>query len=257
MRHRLKGVLFGGVLLAAAVLTGGCSDGEAGADSSQEAASAEWTEEQIASTEDKVTDADERLDELEQKIQSLQGEPLFPEEPVFPDVSADYHAFDEIQYLSAEDVISGFSDGYFRPSQEITRSQTAKMLTAALDLSAPDDYELQVTDVSAENHAYDELAAMEYHGIMTGNNGRMMPSEGLKRSQMAIVLVKAFDIAEADTIHTFTDIDEDYPNFEEINRIADHNITTEAGEAFRPNETTSRAQFSLFMARVLDDYFKN
>ncbi|RSL29938.1 S-layer homology domain-containing protein [Salibacterium salarium] len=253
MRNGWKNIVLSGGILGVFVMAG-CS--EAGADESEEAASVEWTEEQTAATEKNIDETEERVDELENDIQELgAGEPSIPEDPLFPDVALDYHAFAEIQYLSDQDIINGYPDGRFEPGETITRSQTAKMLTSALDLEAPDDYEIQATDVSPDYHAYDELAALEYHGIMTGNDGRMMPGAGLKRSQMASLLVAAYDLSDADTIHRFTDIGEDYPNFEEINIIADQRITSEAGEAFRPNETTTRAQFSLFMARAIDDYF--
>ncbi|WP_185819459.1 S-layer homology domain-containing protein [Salibacterium salarium] len=248
-------VLSGGIL--GALVLAGCSS-EAGADESEEAASVDWTEEQTAETENNIEETEERVDELESDIRELgAGEPSIPEAPMFADVSTDYHAFDEIQYLADQSVINGYPSGNFEPGDTITRSQTAKMLTSALDLEAPADYEIKATDVSADYHAYDELAALEYHGIMTGNDGRMMPGAGLKRSQMASLLVAAYDLPEADTTYSFTDIGEDYPNFEQINVIADQNITSEAGEAFRPNETTSRAQFSLFMARAMDSYFIN
>ncbi|WP_158736852.1 S-layer homology domain-containing protein [Alteribacillus sp. YIM 98480] len=253
MYFRMKGLLLGASLLGAVILAG-CSEAEA--DQSEEAASADWTEEQAAEVEGDIDDTEQRLDDLEKDLQSLGGEPSFSDEPIFPDVAGDFHAFEEIQFLASEGIISGFSDGYFRPSETITRAQTAKMLTSALDLDAPDDYEMQAEDVSKENHAYDQLAALEYHGIMKGNDGQMMPGEGLKRSQMAALLVSAYDLPDAQDVHSFTDIDENYPNFEQINIIADQQITSEAGEAFRPNETTTRAQFSLFMSRTMDDYFK-
>ncbi|SFE92394.1 S-layer homology domain-containing protein [Alteribacillus iranensis] len=236
------------------VIVAGCS--QASADPSEEAASAEWTEEKLGETEEDLDAVSERVDDLAQDIRVLSGVPEFSEEPVFPDVNDDYFAFEEIQFLSGQRIISGFPDGHFRPGETITRSQTAKMLRAALDLDAPEDYQIKATDVSDNHHAYRSLAALEYHGIMTGNDGRLMPSAGLKRSQMAALLVRAYELPEADKQHTFTDIDEDYPNFEEINIIADQGITTETGKAFRPNETTTRAQFSLFMSRAIHDYFR-
>ncbi|MFB4165198.1 S-layer homology domain-containing protein [Alteribacillus sp. JSM 102045] len=253
MKIHMKSLFLGGSILGIVVLTG-CSQAEA--DQSEEAASAEWTEEQVAEAEESIDGTEKRMDDLEKEINSLGGEPSFSDDPIFPDVAQDFHAFEEIQYLASEGIISGFSDGNFRPSETITRAQTAKMLTSALDLDAPEDYEIQAEDVSKENHAYDQLASLEYHGIMTGKDGQMMSGEGLKRSQMAALLVSAYDLPDTGAVHSFTDIDENYPNFKEINIIADQQITSEAGEAFRPNETTTRAQFSLFMARTMEDYFK-
>ncbi|WP_169728531.1 S-layer homology domain-containing protein [Salibacterium aidingense] len=255
MGKQWKYVVLSGSILGALVLAG-CSSSGAEADQSEEAASVDWTEDQVAETEESVNETEGRMEELESDIRALgAGEPSIPEDPIYPDVAADYFAFEEIQYLSNQDVISGYPSGNFEPGDTITRAQTAKMLTSALDLEAPDDYDIQVNDVSPDHHAYEELAALEYHGIMTGNNGEMMAGEGLKRSQMAALLVEAYELPDAETTHSFTDIGEDYPNFEEINIIADQEITSEAGDAFRPNETTTRAQFALFMSRTMDAYF--
>ncbi|MGY4688897.1 S-layer homology domain-containing protein [Salibacterium sp. K-3] len=255
MGKRWKYAVLSGSLLGATVLAG-CSGNGAQADQSEDAAAADWTEEQLADTEESIDETEQRVDDLESDIRELgAGEPEIPEEPIYPDVSADYFAFEEIQYLSDQGVISGYPNGKFEPGETITRAQTAKMLTAELDLEAPEDYEIQVDDVSPDHHAYDALAALEYHGIMTGSNGEMMAGEGLKRSQMAALLVEAYDLPDAEEVHSFTDIGEDYPNFEEINIIADQQITSEAGDDFRPNETTTRAQFALFMSRTMDDYF--
>ncbi|SFL84852.1 S-layer homology domain-containing protein [Salibacterium qingdaonense] len=255
MGMKWKYAMLGGSLLGAVVLAG-CSGNGAQADQAENAASVEWTEQRLAETEGSIAETEERMAELESDIQSLgAGEPTIPEEPIYPDVNSDYFAFEEIQYLSDQGVISGYPSGSFEPGETITRAQTAKMLTAELNLEAPEDYEIQAEDVSPDHHAYDALAALEYHGIMTGSGGEMMAGEGLKRSQMAALLVEAYDLPDAGTQHSFTDIGEDYPNYEEINIIADQQITSEAGDAFRPNETTTRAQFALFMSRTMNDYF--
>ncbi|MFB5661020.1 S-layer homology domain-containing protein [Alteribacillus sp. HJP-4] len=250
-----KKLLLGGTLLSAlALIAAGCS--QAAADDSEEAASAAWTEEQINETEAKVADGEERVDDLEKDIASIKrGNVNIPSDQLFSDVPDTHGAYEEIQYLAGSEIIRGYPDGRFQPNVKISRGQTARMLANALKLEAPDGYELKVDDVSTNNDYYDDFRAMEAEGIMTGNSGKMMPNSELKRSQMAAVLVRAYDLPEASKVHTFTDMKSSDSGFEEINIIADLGITTESGEAFRPNETTSRAQFSQFLSRALDDYF--
>ncbi|WP_240374372.1 S-layer homology domain-containing protein [Bacillus piscicola] len=255
MKSRMKSVLYTGIVLGTVIIAG-CSP-QADADSSEEAASVEWTEAQIAGTETDLEKTKKRISKVEKDLRELKGEPSFSEEPVFPDVDKNYHAFEEIQYLSGKGIIGGYPNGNFQPGDTISRAQTAKMLTAALDLTAPADYVMKASDVSVDHHAYKQLAALEYNGLMTGKDGKLMPAAGLKRSQMATLLVRAFELPNAERTHSFTDITESYPNFEQINIIADQGITSESGKAFRPNETTSRAQFSLFMSRAMEEYFRS
>ncbi|MDA3130934.1 S-layer homology domain-containing protein [Aliibacillus thermotolerans] len=233
----------------------GCS--EASADRTEEVAGADWTEKQISDRENDLEALEDRITQLHQDIRATGGSPSFSSTPLFDDVGKDYFAFEAIQYLAEERVIGGYSDGTFRPNLTITRHQTANMIANALGLEAPEDYTFQAKDIDEMKEEYRGLAALEYHGIMKGNNdGEMRPGDGLRRSQMATILVRAFDLPEASMNHSFTDIDEEFSGYDAINRIADARITTESGKAFRPNELTTRAQFSLFMARAMNDYFK-
>lgn len=249
----MKRLLFIG--LASMLVLIGCN--EASADRTEEVAGVDWTEKQIAEKEEDIAAIDERISQLRQDIRSLGGGPTFSDTPLFPDVDKNHFAFEAIQYLAEERVISGYSDGMFRPNQTITRQQTANMIARALGLEAPEGYTFQAKDIDEMKPGYRGLAALEYHGIMTGNkDGEMRPGDGLRRSQMATILVRAFELPEASINHSFTDIDENFSGYDAINRIADAGITTESGRAFRPNELTTRAQFSLFMARAMNDYFK-
>ncbi|WP_100405474.1 S-layer homology domain-containing protein [Bacillus solitudinis] len=240
-----------GMALLGVILLVGCSD--AGASTADEVASAEWVDVQVKEVNSKAKAAEDRVMKLEADINALKGQPA---SSPFTDIKTDYFAIDEIIYLSERNVIRGYSDGTFRPNQTITRAQTASMLVRELKLTAPSDYELKATDVSKDHHTYEQLRVLEYHGLMSGRDGKMLPGDGLKRSQMAVLLTRAFNLSAADQTYTFTDIDSDYPNFAQINTIAHHRITTEAGKAFRPNETTTRAQFSLFLARTIHEPFR-
>ena len=46
--------------------------------------------------------------------------------------STNYTFYDEVLYLSSEEIISGFTDGTFRPNDTVTRAQAAIMIGRAL-----------------------------------------------------------------------------------------------------------------------------
>jgi hypothetical protein len=249
---------FKGYALVCCMLLGvvGCQSVDASKD--EVVASAEWFEAEKGKTESRVNTVDERMQKLEQDIKELQSKPSepTPSPVVFTDLPSNYFALDEISFLANRGVIKGYSDGSFRPNQTITRAQTATMLVRELGLSAPSNYQLKATDVSPQHDAYESLRIAEYHGLMTGRDGKLLPGEGLKRSQMAVLLDRAFDLEVPSQTYPFTDITSDYPNFKEINIIAHNRITTEVNKAFRPNETTTRTQFSLFLARAIHEPFR-
>ncbi|WP_332695445.1 SpoIID/LytB domain-containing protein [Halalkalibacter lacteus] len=182
---------------------------------------------------------------------------------IFTDVTNTTSGYDEVMFLYDRGVISGFSDNSFKPNQTINRIQTARMIDRELNLTAPpSSYQLKATDVSTDRDYYELFRKMEYHRIMTGNNGKMNPGEDLKRSQMAIVLTRTFNLTKpSNTSYQYADINRSTyseTSLEAIDIIAYHGITTEygKGKSFRPNEPTSRVMFSRFMTRAIDESFR-
>ncbi|GAE27457.1 hypothetical protein JCM9140_3604 [Halalkalibacter wakoensis JCM 9140] len=143
----------------------------------------------------------------------------------------------------------------FEPDAPLTRAQAAKILSETLNLTA-NQYRLQATDVLDSHWAIDSFKALEKAGIMTGTNGKLQPNAHVTRAQMASMLTRAFDYAGPTSFASFTDIDRDFWAYHDVNTLAANGVTTQVNQAFRPNEETTRAQFSLFVARSLDDRFK-
>ncbi|SFE60797.1 NlpC/P60 family protein [Alteribacillus iranensis] len=172
--------------------------------------------------------------------------------PSFSDVTGDFWAKEEIKLLAEEGIISGYEDGTFRPNHPVKRSQAASMIVEALDLETANK-EADFSDIDESFHAYDVAATVQQEGIITGRNGRFMPNHTLTRGQMAAVLNRSFEFSKAHA--DFADVDEDYVFYQDISNIAEAGVTTGYSEdhTFRPNNDTTRAQFSVFLARAMDD----
>ncbi|GAK02577.1 hypothetical protein JCM19037_821 [Geomicrobium sp. JCM 19037] len=173
----------------------------------------------------------------------------------FHDVSEGYWAEEEIHYISDEGIIRGFSDGNFRPGQEITRSQTAVMLSRALDLEGSGSANFNDVDESHGN--YEAIQQVNEAGIMTGrSNGDFNPGEPLNRAQMSAVLTRAFEL-EADRSVQFRDLSPLHYAYDEIAPVVTNFISTGKGDgSYAPQEHVSRAQFSVFMARAINEEYR-
>ncbi len=57
-----------------------------------------------------------------------------PETPTFPDVPADFWAYNYIEYIAGRGVVSGYDDGTYRPDLVVTRDQMAVYIQRAFDL---------------------------------------------------------------------------------------------------------------------------
>ncbi|MDT8858833.1 S-layer homology domain-containing protein [Alkalihalobacillus sp. MEB130] len=175
----------------------------------------------------------------------------------FTDVSRDYWAREEIHFLFNQEIIRGYNDGTFRPGNTVTRSQAATMIAGALDLELEGRPAPNFVDIREGFHAYDVIAAVADEGIITGREGRFMPNAPLTRGQMAAILTRAFSLTGTWN-REFNDVRRNHTFYHDIQALAANNITTgfSSDRTFRPSQPTTRAQFSVFLARTLDDAFK-
>ncbi|WP_170008255.1 S-layer homology domain-containing protein [Bacillus fonticola] len=161
---------------------------------------------------------------------------------------------EEIQRLVDEGVVDGYTDGTFRPKEELTRQQAAKLIAEARDLTTPEVIDPMANEAS--NTFRDYVAATIEAGIFEGNSdGSFGATDTLTREQMASVLVRAFDLEFDNLPFEFTDADSFSPSHsQDIFTLAEYEITfgyTDGG--FRPEETVDREMFAAFVYRTMDN----
>ncbi|SFE49397.1 S-layer homology domain-containing protein [Alteribacillus iranensis] len=172
---------------------------------------------------------------------------------LFKDVSADYWAASEIEYLYEREIIGGYGDGTYRPGMGLKRSQAASMMARAFDLNTANRSNPGFTDVDTDFHAFEDIATVADEGLMRGSGNEFRPNGELTRAQMAVILTRAFNLT-SDSTSSFRDVDSDFWAYEEIEALAAHGIAKGSNGKFRPGETVSRAQFAVFMKRALEKF---
>jgi hypothetical protein len=169
----------------------------------------------------------------------------------FKDVN-NYWASAQINYLAENNIIGGYPDGTFKPNNQLTRVQAAKMLIKALKLSTSNRPAPQFKDIPTGHQEFNAIATIADEGLMGGTNGYFRPNETLTRAQMSAILVKAFDLTEGSTYTEFKDVTKKHWAYENILLIASNRITGGYSDGtFRPSQPTTRAQFSVFLAITL------
>ncbi|WP_240376107.1 S-layer homology domain-containing protein [Bacillus piscicola] len=174
----------------------------------------------------------------------------------FSDVDNTFWASENIQRLADQGIINGYKDGTYRPNQEINRGQVAELLVNAFDLEVDPNVAPPFEDLSEESYYTPFAAAVKEAGLIQGreNNTQFAPGMDLSREQMATILVRAFDLEpikgeEADV----SDLEEAHESHQDnIEVLAQYNITSTADGKFRPKETVTRAQFAAFLDRALE-----
>ncbi|MBW3110890.1 S8 family serine peptidase [Bacillus sp. MCCB 382] len=175
----------------------------------------------------------------------------------FKDVSSTYWAKDAIQYLNVTGVINGYSNGEFGIDDSITRLQAAQMIVRDLNLSTKNRPDPKLKDVKPGSYGYDVIATIADEGIMTGTLEKMFnPNQTLTRAQMAKILVEGYEL-EGKSKDSFKDVSNNHWAKEYINTLSVNGITIGyPNNTFKPSDITTRAQFTVFLARTKDDRFK-
>ncbi|WP_153732100.1 S-layer homology domain-containing protein [Sporosarcina obsidiansis] len=179
-----------------------------------------------------------------------------PARAAIPLSDIDEHwAKEEIMYLMERNIIGGYPDGTFKPNQPITRAQASSMLIKALKIPLVKNPTVQFKDVPKTSPYYPILATVNEKGILRGDNGFMRPGEETSRAQMAAILRRAFDMP-LDKQATFIDVTPAHWAYQDINGIAKQRIAFGSKGKYMPTDSVTRAQFSAFLVRALDDSMK-
>lgn len=157
-------------------------------------------------------------------------------------------------------ITSGCADGRFCPSRTVTRAQMAAFLYRATThlYGTPDPVdEVQLLDVGADNwyRTYAQWAIA--NNVMRAPDGNFNPQAAVTRSDMAEMLIAAFDhlSASPDSQGLFSDV-AGLPDaaIRAMEGVYDAGVTTGCGIAplrYCPTEEVTRAQMASFLARVI------
>ncbi|HZD60112.1 MAG TPA: S-layer homology domain-containing protein, partial [Anaerolineae bacterium] len=109
----------------------------------------------------------------------------------FPDIPSDYWDTKQILSLANYDIVNGGLDGRFRPTDSLTRSELAKLLTTAFILKESTE-SLTYTDLSTSHWAFDFICKTVAGGLMNGfPDNTFRPDAKTTRAQVAKILVQA------------------------------------------------------------------
>ncbi|MCA0970945.1 S-layer homology domain-containing protein [Halobacillus litoralis] len=181
--------------------------------------------------------------------------PVHADEQQFTDVSDQYFSYDAIQYLSANGIINGYEDGEFKPSEQLSREQTAALLARALELT-PTSTDNPFQDVSDQGRFYKEVLATYDHGIFLGDHeGNFHPSDTITRQELASVLARTFQLSNNNTTVEEMSDHEDIASShrQDVMALYAKGIIRGYGDdTFRPDEPVNRGQFAAFLSRSLN-----
>ncbi|MBD7984541.1 S-layer homology domain-containing protein [Sporosarcina sp. Sa2YVA2] len=163
-----------------------------------------------------------------------------------------HHFYEAVMKYSAAGMIDGYKDGTFKPGQNITRQDAAKLLALVLDLDLDKMDNPGFKDVSKTHASYKYIAALVEAGIISGyEDNTFRPNDSLTRAQMAKILVLGFELDGKENVELpFKDINAKQWHMEFVRSLYGHEITTgTTPTTFSPNAHVTRGQMASFVFR--------
>ena len=173
-------------------------------------------------------------------------------EAPFNDMSGYAWAKEAVDYLYSNGIISGKSVSEFAPEDKVTREEFAKMLSLSFGLSKTSG--LEFTDVNNSSWYAEFVDKVATEGLMVGlGDGKFGVGQGLKRQDIALILLRASGFEASSRKTTFTDdarID-DYAR-EAVSTLSAKGIINGMDDGtFAPHQTVTRAQTAKLLYEIL------
>lgn len=176
----------------------------------------------------------------------------------FLDVASDKWYADEIHYLYQKGIVTGYEEKKFLPNNPVTRAEAITMIGRALDYSG-DKRATRYTDVGSGHFSSGYVEQASEEEIITGfPDGRFRPNAPIIRGDVAVMLHRAYEFTKPSiTTADFQDLLKNKYYTEPVYTLLANQITDGYPDrTFRPFNNITRAEFSVFLARVLDESFR-
>ena len=173
----------------------------------------------------------------------------------FEDI-ANHWAKPYVESMVAKNVIQGYSDGTFRPNDEITRAEFAAMVINGLELEVV-KYNDEFTDISGEEWHANYVATMKELDFLEGyEDGSFRPNAKITRGEMATILSNIIDVEvneeEVDTLLSgFIDMKDMEPwAVENIAKVVKTGIMEGSNGKFLSGIKATRAEAATIIYRI-------
>lgn len=182
---------------------------------------------------------------------------IHAEETSFPDVDM-YE--EQIEFLAEEGILKGYLDGEFKPNKAVTRLQAVQMILneKGIDPETTNAPNPNFTDINKGDYGYQEVAIAADRNIIYGKqDGTFDPMGTVTRGQMAAILVNAYNISGEYAV-PFYDVNKGVWPYEAVSKLVANGIAKGYPDnTFKPNNLLTRQHFALFLAKTINDEFKD
>lgn len=172
----------------------------------------------------------------------------------FSDLQHVKWAEDSITYMADRGTVAGVGNGKFAPENQVTRAQAVTFLVREL---YPEQLQTgagspSYTDVPTTHPFYREIGIAEQQGLAIGfPDGTFHPDTAMSRAETAAFLTRAFALTTGGKSVNLTDVQHHWAA-EPFQLMSSNGLIGGYTDGtYRPDRSVTRAEFSVFLARVI------
>lgn len=172
----------------------------------------------------------------------------------FTDLQHSKWAEDSIQYMAKRGTVAGYGNGIFKPEGLVTRAQAATFLVREL---YPEQLQQAAkgttySDVPATYPFYREIAIAAKNGLASGfPDGTFHPDAPISRAETAAFLTRAYSLVEGKQPVILTDTKMHWAEVPILIMSSNGLVGGYADGTYRPDRSVTRAEYAVFMTRVI------
>jgi murein DD-endopeptidase MepM/ murein hydrolase activator NlpD len=172
----------------------------------------------------------------------------------FTDLPDTNWAYSYVSYLYCRDIVSGYSDGTFRPDANTSRAEFTKWISLGMGWNLYNPYFASFSDMPATNAYYKYIETAKLRGIIDGYaDGTFRPTSTINRAQAAkmLVIAKGWTLVNPPN-PTYPDVPNDSWAYGYVETATRHGIIGGYDDGtFRPSEPLTRALLSKMLALAM------
>ena len=130
----------------------------------------------------------------------------------FTDINSSHWAYVSVSYLASNFILNGYLDGSFKPENNITRAEFAKIIVSATDSLDPNAAS-SFKDVSSDAWYYAYVSTAYAKGYITGYpDGSFKPNDNITRADICTIVNRVLKAKPSGITEKFKD-DSDIPSY--------------------------------------------
>lgn len=172
----------------------------------------------------------------------------------FDDINADAWYAPYVKALVEEEVITGYPDNTFRPENNVTRAEFAKMVYKYAP-KAEETKDVEFKDVTNDKWYYESVMYMAENGYINGYpDGTFKPDTNISRAEICTILSNIYGDLTATTEASFSDVQENQWFYDAVMNLANAGYVNGMGDGiFAPDSLATRAQAAKFIYVAVND----